>query len=231
MISVVSTTATSITLSGGVPSDSVADSYEVMWERDTLIGCSDVDMGMATNDIIKKIKDLHEDSVYYITVTASNSAGSSEVSTFTAITKEAGEIYQLLMVMSLKSTIIPPVSSEPPTSVRVSGVTSSSITVQWGPVDCIYRNGDITGYSVQYIKLGGSGTESSLQEVTNRQATISGLTPSTVYAVFVAAVNSAGTGVYSDEVVQETEGEHITDALNIMCLINGIINKWYILLW
>ena len=229
MISVVSTTATSIKLSGGVPTDSVADSYEVMWHRDTLIGCSDVDMGMATNDIIKKIKDLHEDSVYYITVTASNSAGSSEVSnTVTAITKEAGK---LLVVMSLKSTIIPPVSSAPPTSVRVFEVTSSSITVQWEPVDCIHCNGDITGYSVQYIKLGGSGTESGLQEVTNRQATISGLTPSTVYAVFVAAVNSAGTGVYSDEVVQETEGEHITDALNIMCLINGIINKWYILLW
>ena len=65
MISVVSTTATSITLSGGVPSDSVADSYQVMWERDISIGCSDVDEGSATS--IGKIRRLHEDSSYTIT--------------------------------------------------------------------------------------------------------------------------------------------------------------------
>ena len=88
MISVDSTTATSITLSGGVPSDSVADSYEVMWERDTSIGCSDEDEGSATS--IGEITDLQEDSSYTITVTASNSAGSSE-DTVTAMTMEAGE--------------------------------------------------------------------------------------------------------------------------------------------
>ena len=90
VISVDSTTATSITLSGGVHSDSVADSYEVMWERDTSIGCSDVDEGTATS--IGEITGLHEDSSYTITVTVSNSAGSSAVSnTVTAMTMEAGE--------------------------------------------------------------------------------------------------------------------------------------------
>ena len=84
----VSTTATSITLSGGVPSDSVADSYEMMWERDTSIGCSNVDEGNATS--IGEITDLQENSSYTITVTASNSAGSSE-DTVTAMTLEAGE--------------------------------------------------------------------------------------------------------------------------------------------
>ena len=88
MISVVSTTATSITLSGGVSSGSVADSYEVMWQRNTSIGCSDVDEGSATS--IGEITDLQEDSSYTITVTASNSAGSSE-DTVTAMTLEAGE--------------------------------------------------------------------------------------------------------------------------------------------
>ena len=88
VISVDSTTATSITLSGGVPSDSVADSYEVMWERDISIGCSDEDESSATS--IGEITGLHEDSSYTITVTASNSAGSSE-DTVTAMTLEAGE--------------------------------------------------------------------------------------------------------------------------------------------
>ena len=40
-----------------------------------MIGCSDVDDGMATS--IGRISGLHEDSYYIITVTASNSAGSS----------------------------------------------------------------------------------------------------------------------------------------------------------
>ena len=102
--------------------------------------------------------------------------------------------------------------SAPPTSVSVSEVTSSSITVQWGPVDCIHRNGDITGYSVQYGKVGSAEGERTLQIVEgamDRQATISGLTPSTEYTVSVAADNTAGTGVYSDESVLETKGNTV----------------------
>ena len=38
------------------------------------------------------------------------------------------------------------------------------------------------------------------------EATISELTPSTTYSIEVAAVNSAGIGVYSNAVVQLTEG-------------------------
>ena len=40
VITVDSTTATSITISGGVPSDSVADSYDVMWATTDIGGCS-----------------------------------------------------------------------------------------------------------------------------------------------------------------------------------------------
>ena len=105
--------------------------------------------------------------------------------------------------------------SSPPTFVNVSEVTSSSITVQWGPVDCIHRNGDITGYLVQYGEV--EGTEALLR-VVNSQVTITGLTPFTQYTVSVAAVNSAGTGVYSDKLVQETAGEYITDVLHDMCV-------------
>ena len=92
VITVDSTTATSITISGGVPSDSVADGYKVMWQRDTAVGCPDVDEGMTTN--VGEIMNLQEDSTYSITVVAFNSAGSSEVSnTVTAMTMEAGERY------------------------------------------------------------------------------------------------------------------------------------------
>ena len=88
VVTVTSRTATSITLSGGVPSDSVAESYEVMWQRDTSLECSDEDSGMATS--VGEITGLEEDSRYSITVRAINDAGSSEV-TVTAVTLEAGE--------------------------------------------------------------------------------------------------------------------------------------------
>ena len=89
--------------------------------------------------------------------------------------------------------------SAPPSSVTVTGVTSSTISVQWGSVPCIHQNGDITGYSVQYEVMGSGNTQT--MNVTGAgvtEATLSNLTPSTTYSVQVAAVNSAGTGVFSN---------------------------------
>ena len=67
-----------------------------MWETDNVGGCSGgSDMDSTTiNDgsTSYNITELEEDSTYSITVTASNSAGSSAVSnTVTAMTMEAGE--------------------------------------------------------------------------------------------------------------------------------------------
>ena len=97
VINVDSTTATSITISGGVPSDSVADSYVVMWETNDVGGCSgDSDMDSTTINsgsiTSYEITELEEDSTYVITVTASNPAGSSTFGgPVTRITMEAGE--------------------------------------------------------------------------------------------------------------------------------------------
>ena len=99
-------------------------------------------------------------------------------------------------------------SSAAPTSVRESGVTSSSITVQWGAVDCIHHNGDITGYSVRYgIQGSGSTQTRDVSGGDTRQTTIPGLNPSTTYSIEVAAVNSAGIGVYSTSHIIQTAGE------------------------
>ena len=89
--------------------------------------------------------------------------------------------------------------------------TSSSITVQWGAVDCIHRNGDITGYSVRYGVQGNGSTQTeSVSGGGATQTTISGLTASTNYSIEVAAVNNAGTGVYSSAVISETDGENFS---------------------
>ena len=65
--------------------------------------------------------------------------------------------------------------SAPPTSVSVSEVTSSSITVQWGPVDCIHRNGDITGYTVR-VSASGEGERAVSVDESVSEATVTGLT-------------------------------------------------------
>ena len=94
---VISITATSITISGGVPSDSVADSYEVMWETNDVGGCSGgSDMNRTTINsgsiTSYEIMGLEENSTYIITVTASNAAGSSGLGNpVTRMTMEAGE--------------------------------------------------------------------------------------------------------------------------------------------
>ena len=89
------TTATTITISW-TNDDPMVTSNEVMWQTDDVGGCSggsDMDNTTITDGSTSyDITELEEDSTYSITVTASNSAGSSEVSnTVTAMTMEAGE--------------------------------------------------------------------------------------------------------------------------------------------
>ena len=109
------------------------------------------------------------------------------------------------MVLSLTAP------SAPPSSVTVTGVTSSTISVQWGSVPCIHQNGDITGYSVQYEVMGSGNTQTEIVsgDSSGGMTTISGLIPSTNYSIEVAAVNSADTGVYSDTITARTKGTYV----------------------
>ena len=177
--------------------------YLIEWQRDTSVGCSDGDQDSTTiTDTSYTISGLEEDSRYTITVTASNTAGSSEVSnSVTAVTEEAGERLSLLVVL-----VYGPLSltapSAPPSSVTVTDVTSSTISVQWGSVPCIHQNGDITGYSVQYEVMGSGNTQTMpVSGGSTTETTLSSLTALTNYSIQVAAVTSSGTGVFSNPVI------------------------------
>ena len=74
-VSVSSITATSISLSWSVPSDSVVTSYEVMW-RETDSGATEMTSGSLT-DASYTIEQLDSTTIYTITVAAANSAGIS----------------------------------------------------------------------------------------------------------------------------------------------------------
>ena len=100
---------------------------------------------------------------------------------------------------------IPTAPSAPPPDVAVTDVNSSNITVQWGSVPCIHQNGAIIGYSVQYGVIGSGDTQTvTVYGATVNEATITGLNPSTAYSIQVAAINGAGTGLYSDPEMAET---------------------------
>ena len=103
---------------------------------------------------------------------------------------------------------ISPAPSAAPNSVRISEVTSSSITVQWVTVPCIHRNGDITSYRIRAMTSGENDRIVTVGDV--RESTISGLTPSTEYTVSIAAVNSQDTGPYSAGIVQSTNGKLVS---------------------
>ena len=89
--------------------------------------------------------------------------------------------------------------------MNIYSVTSSSITVQWEMVPCIHRNGDITGYSVQYTGSGSTQTV-NVSGSSMTEATITGLIASTEYSVQVTAVNDALIGPYSTVVDRLTAG-------------------------
>ena len=168
-ISMGTTAPTTITLSW-TNNDSVMSKYEVIWERDTSGECDNMDEGsnIITNGSTSyTIRGLQEDSNYIINVTATNAAGSAVSVPVTAVTGEAGEglsgTYELKSIQIMYFLSAP---SAPPTTVSTSNVTNSSIIVKWGPVLCIHRNGNITGYTVQYEAQGSGGNRLSMfQEV------------------------------------------------------------------
>jgi chitodextrinase len=86
--------------------------------------------------------------------------------------------------------------------VRVE--SSTSITVQWGAVECRHQNGEITSYWVRYGEEGSSEVEMVSGDSSGGMTRVSGLTKETVYTVQVAAVTSAGTGIYSDPLTIQT---------------------------
>ena len=93
-VTVNSTTATTISLSWSVPSGSLVDTYEVMWETDTTEECPRREIRIKTitgGSNSYKMTDLFEDRSYTITVKATNATGSSVSDPVTAMTREAGE--------------------------------------------------------------------------------------------------------------------------------------------
>ena len=193
-----SPSSTAITITGSVPSGSVVTGFEVRWQRDTSVGCSNEDEDTISETgvfftLSYQISGLEPGNRYTITVTVSSAAGTAPASnSVTGTTLEIGERdrpNQFLLCCVFLSTA----PSAGPASVTAGTVTANSITVQWEEVPCLHRNGEITGYTVVARTSGEVVKSVDVDADDGREVTVSGLNPNTQYSVIVAAVNSAGT--------------------------------------
>ena len=79
------------------------------------------------------------------------------------------------------------------------------MTIQWEELVCIERNGEISGYVIQYGEI--SNTESNEEVIpgTGDEGgvyTITGLTPVSYYIIGIAAFSENGTGSFAQIIVE-----------------------------
>ena len=91
---------------------------------------------------------------------------------------------------------------------REGTVTARSITIEWDELACLDRNGEITGYIVEARASGEADRTVNVNDGSAREATVSGLNPSTEYTVSLQAVNRAGSGPIRSIAI-ETPGESV----------------------
>ena len=90
-----------------------------------------------------------------------------------------------------------------------ANTTSSSVIVTWDPIACIERNGEITGYTVEFQEQGGARIPG---EVMGQSFTADGLHPFTNYTFRVAGVNINGTGPFTNTTSISTGEKSMYDA-------------------
>ena len=107
------------------------------------------------------------------------------------------------------------ISSAPsgvPMNVTLTDLTPTSVSFQWGSVECIRRNGQITGYFITYNIQGSSESTSVLVTVNSLSDggtyTIIDLEPSEMYSVQIAAQNTIGTALDTSGFAILTHGRY-----------------------
>ena len=191
-----------------------ATGYTISYTNTNTECFTDSISGISASGTSHTVDNLEEGTQYSITLTVTLTGGGTLQDSTVAATLTVGQCSVLCSFLYFDSyththlflILSSAVPSAAPTDVKVSFDSSTSITVQWGSVPCIHQNGQITGYSVQYVAVVSSETGSEMVsgDSSGGTTTISGLTRRTMYTVQVAAVNSAGMGVYSTPLPFET---------------------------
>ena len=122
--------------------------------------------------------------------------------------------------MSCYNSTVP---SSPPQMVMVTSVDPASLNVSWQPPPPIDHNGPITGYVIQYTRVGSSNAMT--MNFTNETARdiILRLAAFVRYSVMVAAVNSAGTGMFSDDMTVRSGEDGKWNANVVICFKENVL--------
>ena len=110
---------------------------------------------------------------------------------------------ELCQGMSCYNSTVP---SSSPLNVMVESHNIASLNVFWQPPTARSRNGPITGYVIQYTRVGSSDMM-SMNVASGTTHTISGLVAYVNYSVIVAVMTVNGTGPFSDPPVVGRSGE------------------------
>ena len=165
---------------------------------------------VTTTNTSMSFTDLEEFSTYTVTVvTTFNVSGSNMdvVSNRTFTTPSAGMDTYSFNMQQLMFILVFHVAPTGTPRVVTPSVTSRNITVTWNTIECIQRNGIITGYTVVFQEQGEANVPGN---TVDRTFSAGGLTPGTVYTFQVAGVNDAGTGVFSTtDITTDEEGLNI----------------------
>ncbi|CAI8048276.1 Protein sidekick-2, partial [Geodia barretti] len=181
----------------------------------------DTRSGISASGTSHTLHGLEEGTEYFITVTATLSGGDGRGAADTLTGGGSAE-------RSITASTMTAAPSAPPTDVVVTVESSTSIAVQWGPVECRHQNGEIAGYLVRYGEEGSSEEARSVQMVSGDSSggitTVSGLNRQTIYTVQVAAVTSCGTGEYSHLETIETPDDVFLRLNGTVIPNNGLLN-------
>ena len=84
-----------------------------------------------------------------------------------------------------------------PRNVTALSVNPSSLLVSWLPPLLVDHNGNLTGYTVSYSRVGSNNVHSVQLSANVTMYKITQLVPSTKYRIQVACININGTGPFS----------------------------------
>ena len=187
-LQVTTRTDTTLHITWTVSADIHIDRFEVTYSY-TVNRCSAPPGAQRTDTITAgftrshTLTGLNEDSNYSITVRAINNEGSI-MATVSANTMTSGVFMAITYSKHEYQHVLDPSGS--PESVSFGFVNLTSITVQWTEVPCSDRNGEITGYTVEYSST-IPPTTNTMSGSSSRELVVGGLLPRTSYTFTVRA--------------------------------------------